>query len=75
MNQPREKAGAQNMPPLRPMSGPGSRPGGPMGARVNKEKPKNLKKTLMRLVKYIGKSLNFVFDLFGIFAIVEEFGN
>ena len=30
-----------NMPPLRPHSGPGSRPGGPMGARVNAEKPKN----------------------------------
>ena len=27
-----------------------------MGARVNKEKPKNVKTTLKRLIKYIGKS-------------------
>ncbi|MBR2354743.1 MAG: ABC transporter ATP-binding protein [Clostridia bacterium] len=58
------------MPPLRPMSGPGSRPGGPMGARVNKEKPKNLKKTLMRLVKYIGKSKILILLLIGIMVIV-----
>ncbi len=45
-------------PPSMPMGrGPGGgRPGGPMGARVNKEKPKNVKKTLGRLLKYIGKS-------------------
>ncbi len=44
-------------PPSLPMGrGPGGRPGGPMGARVNKEKPKNVKTTLKRLIKYIGKS-------------------
>lgn len=41
--------------------GPGGRPGGgrqggPIGARVNREKPKNAKKSLVRLLKYIGKS-------------------
>ena len=58
MNNP--KANPSSMPPLRPMGGPGGGPGGggrgPMGARVNAEKPKNLSKTLGRLLKYIGKS-------------------
>ena len=40
----------QNMPPL------GRRPGGPMGSRIKSEKPKNTKKALARLLKYIGKS-------------------
>ena len=49
-----QKANAPAMPMGR---GPGGgRPGGPMGARVNKEKPKNVKKSLFRLLKYIGKS-------------------
>ncbi len=30
--------------------------GGPMGARMRAEKPKNTKKSLIRLIKYIGKS-------------------
>jgi hypothetical protein len=34
--------------------GPGS--GGPMQSRVFGEKPKNIKKTLKRLIKYIGSS-------------------
>lgn len=39
--------------------GPGGQrrgPGGPMGARMNAEKPKNAKKTISRLLRYIGKS-------------------
>lgn len=36
------------MPPMRPGHG------GPMGGRMNAEKPKNTKKTLGRLLKYIG---------------------
>jgi ATP-binding cassette subfamily B protein len=40
------------MPPLRPVGGGR----GPMGARVNGEKPKNARKTLGRLLRYIGKS-------------------
>ena len=40
-----------------PMGRPGGgRPGGPMAARLNAEKPKNAKKTLLRLARYIGKS-------------------
>ena len=72
MNRPHDKAGAPaGMPPLRPMGGPGGgRPGGPMGARVNKEKPKNIKKTLARLVKYIGKSKMLILLLIGIMVIV-----
>ncbi len=31
-------------------------PGGPMGARIHKQKPKNLRHTLFRLLHYIGKS-------------------
>ena len=55
------------MPPMRPGGG---RPGGPMGARVNKEKPKNIGKTLMRLLKYIGKSKALILLLLFIMAIV-----
>ena len=35
---------------------PGRGPGGPMGARLHAEKPKNAKKTLGRLLGYIGRS-------------------
>ena len=42
----------QNMPPIgRPGGG-----GGPMGSRMKAEKPKNTKKTLVRLLRYIGRS-------------------
>ena len=59
------------MPPLRPMGGPGGRGGGgPMGARVNKEKPKELKKTIWRLLRYIGKSRGLIALLLGIMVIV-----
>ncbi len=37
--------------------GPQMRPGGgPMGARIKVEKPKNMKRTIGRILKYIGKS-------------------
>ncbi len=62
--------GTKNMPPLRPMGGPGGRGGGPMGARVNAEKPKNLKKTLARLLSYIGKSKMLVIALIAIMVVV-----
>ena len=55
------------MPPMRPGGG---RPGGPMGARVNKEKPKNIGRTLARLLKYIGKSKVLILLLLGIMAVV-----
>ncbi len=35
---------------------PNRGPGGPMGARMTAEKPKNIKKTLFRLLAYLGKS-------------------
>jgi len=56
-----------DMPSVRPGGG---RPGGPMGARMNKEKPKNIGKTLARLLKYIGKSKVLILLLLGIMAIV-----
>ncbi len=49
---------------------PSTRPNGPMGARVHKEKPKNLLKTLGRLLRYIGKSKMLVIALIAIMAIV-----
>ena len=61
-----QKRGA--MPPMHRPGGP--RPGGPMGARVNREKPKNLRRTLGRLLKYIGKSKLLVIGLVVIMAIV-----
>lgn len=45
-------AGPRVPMPGRPGGGHG--PGGPMGSRINKEKPKNLRRTFFRLVKYIG---------------------
>lgn len=52
------------------MGGPG-RPGGgmrgPMGARLNKEKPKNMGKTIWRLIKYIGRS---VYAVIGLLLII-----
>lgn len=59
----------QGMPQGRPGQGPGfgpggrRGPGGPMGARLNKEKPKNTGKTLLRLVKVIGRSKYFLIAL------------
>jgi ATP-binding cassette subfamily B protein len=44
--------------------------GGPMGARVNREKPKNTLQTLGRLLKYIGKSKLLVIALVIIMAVV-----
>lgn len=58
--------GAQGQMQSGPGFGPGGRRGGPggmMGARLNKEKPKNLGKTLLRLVKVIGRSKYFLFAL------------
>lgn len=51
-NRPKQEV---NMPRLGPGGRPGG-PGGPMGARINKEKPKNTKATLLRILKYIGKN-------------------
>ena len=63
MNNERRPQGAPQMPPMR-------RGGGPMGARVNGEKPKNMKRTLGRLLRYIGKSKMLVIALIAIMGIV-----
>ena len=56
MNSPaKAPAQRQGTPPVIPL-GPGRRGGGPMGARMHAEKPKNTKKTIGRLLHYIGKS-------------------
>ncbi len=39
-------------PPMIPLGG---RRGGPMGARMNAEKPKHTRQTILRLLRYIGK--------------------
>ena len=49
---------------------PGGRPGGPMGARLNAEKPKNTKRTLFRLARYIGKSGWVLVGLLAIMLVV-----
>ena len=57
---------APNDKPIVPMH-PGRGPGGPMGARINREKPKNTKKTLVRLLAYLGKSkLELIFMLLAV---------
>jgi len=60
----------QTPPKMPDMRGGGRGPGGPMGARVNAEKPKNTWNTLMRLLKYIGKSKLLVIALIVIMAVV-----
>ena len=47
-------------------AGPGRGGMGPMGARMNREKPKNLKRTIDRLFRYIGKSSAILLALLGI---------
>ena len=59
MNQPK---GPQNRPAMGP-GGRGHGPGGPMGARMNVQKPKHLWKTIKRLLKYIGGSRNVLMAL------------
>ncbi len=63
-------SGNTSLPPLRPSGPGGGRPGGPMGARVNVEKPHNAGKTLSRLLKYIGKSRLLIVVLIAIMVIV-----
>ncbi|MBR3967311.1 MAG: ABC transporter ATP-binding protein [Clostridia bacterium] len=50
--------------------GPGRGGGGPMNARINREKPKNLKRTIGRLFRYIGKSSAILVALLGIMICV-----
>ncbi len=67
MNNGQKTSQNNNMPPLRPMGGPG---GGGRGPSAHKEKPKNTGKTLKRLLGYIGKSRMLVLLLIGIMVVV-----
>ena len=68
-NSPRQAP--SGMPPMRPGMGPGGpRGGGPLNARINKQKPKNAKKALKRLLGYIGRSKLLVICLIGIMILV-----
>lgn len=52
------------MPPMPPMGpGRGRGPAGPHSARINAEKPRNAKKTLGKLLRYIGRSKYLFFAL------------
>lgn len=55
MAEQNKNAGRQEAPRVNFRPG-GRGPGGPMGGRMNAEKPKNAGKTLSRLARYIGKS-------------------
>ena len=67
-NGQQRRPATSDMPPLRPMGGPGGR-GGP-NARANVEKPKNAARTLGRLLSYIGKSRLLVVGLVVIMVVV-----
>ena len=55
MNNGANRGAPEGNRPVVPMGrGPG--PGGPMGARMNVQKPKNAKKTIVRLLRYIGRN-------------------
>lgn len=54
----------QNMPTIGIRRG-----GGPMGSRMRAEKPKNTKKALVRLLRYIGKSKLLIITLMIIMAV------
>ena len=77
-NQPKRESADNRM-----MFGPGGRPGGgpgrggPMAGRMAMQKPKNAGKTILRLIKYIGKSRAILISLLVIMAAVtllELFG-
>lgn len=79
-NRPPQGQPPQGRPgPMGPGFGPGGRRGGggPMQARLNKEKPKNTGKTLLRLVKVIGRSKYFLIALLftmSLVTVLELFG-
>lgn len=57
------------MPPMPPM-GPRKGPGGPHGARLTMEKPKDAKNTLKKLIGYIGRNRYLFFALIGVMLII-----
>ncbi len=70
MNNAPRKAPAQDIRPIGGPGGPGGpRRGGPHGAMLNMEKPKDAKKTLVKLIAYIGKSKYVVLGLLSVMII------
>lgn len=67
MNNQNKPAGGN--PPIIPL-GPHRRGGGPMGARMHAEKPKNTKRTLGKLLRYIGKNRTILIVLLVIMVAV-----
>ena len=71
MNNGARRSSSGGNPPIIPLGGrrgPGG--GGPMAARMNAEKPKNTKRTVGRLLHYIGRSKVVLFVLLGIMLTV-----
>ena len=58
------------MPPMPPMGPGGRKPGGPHGARLTMEKPKDAKNTLKKLISYIGRNRYLFFALIGVMLII-----
>ena len=58
------------MPPMPPMGPGGRKPGGPHGARLTMEKPKDAKNTLKKLIGYIGRNRYLFFALIGLMLII-----
>ena len=71
MNRQPQKGGDSN-PPVIGFGPGGARrgPGGPMGARLHAEKPKNAARTVKKLLSYIGKSRWLLVALLGIMVMV-----
>ena len=59
------------MPPMPPMGPGGRKPGGPHGARLTMEKPKDAKNTLKKLIGYIGRNRYLFFALIGVMLIIS----
>ena len=60
----------QNRPPINIMGRPR---GGPMGAMMNREKPKNAGQTLKRLAAYIAMDKNLFFALMSVMILITVF--
>ena len=58
------------MPPMPPMGPGGRKPGGPHGAMLTMEKPKDAKNTLKKLIGYIGRNRYLFFALIGVMLII-----
>ena len=58
------------MPPMPPMGPGGRKPGGPHGARLTMEKPKDAKNTLKKLIGYIGRNRYLFFALIVVMLII-----